>query len=256
MWRWPTVAGQKEASAKAKAKVYSLHSKLIAIAAERGADPSQNNTLADAIHTAKKDGVTADVIDRAIKRGAGLDKDSVKVEEIFYEGYAPGGVAVIVRALTDNRNRTAPSIRHIFSAFGGNMGETGSVSNFLFDYKGQITIAKPADIDAFELAILDTEAEDYSIGESDISIVTDRTAFLSVKKALADAGYEVLSGGIGYVAKNFIEVTDLDTALKIYKMLEAFNDDEDVETVWNNADISDALWKEVEEFVAARAFRT
>lgn len=89
----------------------------------------------DAIHIAKKDGVTADVIDRAIARGAGLDKDAKKVEEIFYEGYAPGGVAIIVRTLTDNRNRTAPNIRHIFSAFGGNLGETGSVSSFLFDYK-------------------------------------------------------------------------------------------------------------------------
>jgi len=163
MWRWPTVAWQKEASAKAKSKTYAIHSKLIAIAAEKWADPGQNNSLADAIHTAKKDGVTADVIDRAIKRGAGLDKDNIKVEEIFYEWYAPGGVALIIRALTDNRNRTAPSIRHIFSAFGGNMGETGSVSNFLFDYKGQITVARPTDMDAFEMAILDTEAEDYKI---------------------------------------------------------------------------------------------
>lgn len=196
------------------------------------------------------------MIDRAIKRGAGLDKESAKVEEIFYEGYAPGGVAVIVRALTDNRNRTAPNIRHIFSAFGGNMGETGSVSNFLFDYKGQITITKPADIDAFELAILDTEAEDYVIAENMIEIITDRASFLHVKKALTDAGYEIVSAGIGYIAKNFIEVSDFDNALRIYKMLEAFGDDEDVETVWNNADISDTLWKEVEEYVAARAFRT
>lgn len=256
MWRWPTVAGQKEASAKAKAKIYSLHSKLIAIAAEKWADPTQNNALADAIHAAKKDGVTADVIDRAIKRGAGLDKESAKVEEIFYEGYAPGGVAIIVRALSDNRNRTAPNIRHIFSAFGGNMGETGSVSNFLFDYKGQITLAKPSDLEAFEMNILDTEAEDYSIGDGNIEVLTDRTHFLGVKQELTNAGYEVLSSGIGYQAKNFIEVTDFDNALKIYKMLAEFHDDEDVEVVWNNADISDMLWKEVEEYVAARVFRT
>lgn len=239
-----------------KAKVFSLHSKLIAIAAERGADPSQNNALADAIHTAKKDGVTADVIDRAIKRGAGLDKDGIKVEEIFYEGYAPGGVAIIVRALTDNRNRTAPSIRHIFSAFGGNMGETGSVSNFMFEYKGQISLRKPDDIDAFELAILDTDAEDYHIENDTIEIVTDRTSLAGVKKSLLDAGYEILSANVGYKAKNFIEVTDFDNALKIYKMLDEFGEDEDVEVVWNNADISDALWQEVVTFVESKKFRT
>lgn len=256
MWRWPTVAGQKEASAKAKAKIFSLHSKLIAIAAEKWADPTQNNALADAIHAGKKDGVTADVIDRAIKRGAGLDKESAKVEEIFYEGYAPGGVAVIVRALSDNRNRTAPNIRHIFSAFGGNMGESGSVSNFLFDYKGTIVIKKPDDIDGFELMILDTWAEDYHVEDDVIEVITDRTHFLATKNFLLDAKYEILSSGVGYIAKNFIEVTDFDNALKIYKMLAEFHEDEDVEIVWNNADISDALWKQVEEFVAARVFRT
>jgi transcriptional/translational regulatory protein YebC/TACO1 len=129
------VAGKKEANAKVKAKVNTLHAKLISIAAEKGADPSLNSTLADAIHSAKKDGVTADVIERAIKRGAGLDKDALKVEEVFYEGYGPGGVALIVRSLTDNRNRTAPNMRHIFSAFGGNLGETGTVSNFAFDFR-------------------------------------------------------------------------------------------------------------------------
>jgi transcriptional/translational regulatory protein YebC/TACO1 len=97
--------------------VFTIHSKLIALAAERGSDPTINTLLADAIADAKRAGVTTDVIDRAVKRGAGLDKDSQKVEEIFYEGYAPGGVAVIVRALTDNHNRTAPNMRHIFSAF-------------------------------------------------------------------------------------------------------------------------------------------
>lgn len=256
MWRWPTVQAQKDKNAKAKAKINTLHAKLITLAAERGADPTQNNALADAIHTAKKDGVTADVIDRAIKRGAWLDKEGAKVEEIFYEWYAPGGVAIIVRALTDNRNRTAPNIRHIFSAFWGNMGETGSVSNFMFDYKGQIILQKLDDIDAFELTILDTDAEDYHIESETIEIVTDKADLIHVKKALLDAGYEILSAGIGYVAKNFIEVTDFDNALKIYKMLEEFGEDEDVEVVWNNADISDTLWQEVVAFVEARKFRT
>lgn len=258
MWRWPTVAGQKEASAKIKGKVFTIHSKLIALAAERGSDPTINTILADAIADAKRAGVTADVIDRAVKRGAGLDKDSQKVEEIFYEGYAPGGVAVIVRALTDNRNRTAPNMRHIFSAFWGNLGETGSVSNFLFDYLGKICIKTPEDIEPFELMLLDMEVEDYAvwIGDESTKIFTSKAYFVSMKTALQNAGYTIIESQLTYQAKNYIEVTEFETALKIYKMLEAFHEDEDVEWIWNNADISDELWKEVEAFIESKKFRT
>lgn len=256
MWRWPTVAGQKEASAKAKSKIYNIHSKLITLAAEKWSDPSINGALGDAIHSAKRDGVTSDVIERAIKRWAGLDKDTTKVEEIFYEGYAPGGVAVIVRALTDNRNRTAPSIRHIFSAFGGSLGETGSVSNFAFDYGGEIHVQKPEDIETFEMMILDTNAENYTVEWDEIIITTAREDYMSVRWALEKSGYTIASATLGYRAKNYTEVTDRDNALKIYKMLEEFASDEDVETVWNTADISDALWQEVEQFILSKKFRT
>ena len=256
MWRWPTVAAQKDKNAKAKAKVFTIHAKLIALAAEKWADVSLNASLADAIHSAKKDGVTADVIDRAIKRGAGLDKDSGKIEEIYYEWYAPGGTAIIVRTLTDNRNRTAPNMRHIFSAFGGNMGETGSVSNFAFDFVGLITLEMPTDMDAFEMAILDTDAQDYTQEDGNIVVKTDKHSYLSVKSALEKAGYKIVSSTLGYSAKNYTEVTDFDNALKIYKMLEEFDADEDVENVWNTADISDTLWAELVTFVESRKFRT
>lgn len=256
MWRWPTVAGQKEASAKAKSKIYNIHSKLITLAAEKWSDPSINAALADAIHSAKREGVTSDVIERAVKRWAGIDKDSSKVEEIFYEGYAPGGVAIIVRALTDNRNRTAPSMRHIFSAFGGSLGESGSVSNFAFEYGWEIHIAKPDDMDAFEMMILDTSAEDYKIEWEEIIITTARENYTSVKWAIVKTQYIINSASLGYRAKNYTEVTEMDNALKIYKMLEELAADEDVETVWNTADISDELWKQVTEFVASKKFRT
>lgn len=256
MWRWPTVQAQKEKNAKAKAKVNTLHAKLIAIAAEKWADIGQNSALADAIHTAKKDGVTADVIDRAIARGAWLDKNSAKVEEIIYEGYAPGGVAVIVRALSDNRNRTAPNIRHIFSAFGGNLGETGTVSNFAFDYRGVIIVSEVGDVEALEMAIMETPAEDYTIEWSEARIVTDRTKLAEVRTLLEKSGYTVAKASFEYIAKNYIEVTDSESALKIYKMLEEFEGDEDVEVVWNNADISDALWSEAAAKVEASRFRT
>lgn len=256
MWRWPTVAGQKEASAKAKSKIYNIHSKLITIAAERGSDPSINGSLADAIHSAKREWVTSDVIERAIKRGSGIDKDASKVEEIFYEGYAPGGVAIIVKALTDNRNRTAPSIRHIFSGFWGSLGETGSVSNFAFEYRGEIRVQKPENMDDFEMMILDTNAIDYSEENEEIIIITQREDYMNIKSTLEKSGYTINSATLGYRAKNYTEVTDMDNALKIYKMLEEFEADEDVETVWNTADISDELWKEVTEFALSKKFRT
>jgi YebC/PmpR family DNA-binding regulatory protein len=256
MWRWPTVAATKEKWDKAKAKIYNIHSKLITIAAEKWADPSINGSLHDAIYSAKRDGVTSDVIDRAVRRWAGLDKDATKVEEIYYEWYAPGGVAIIVKALTDNRNRTAPSMRHIFSGYGGSLGETGSVSNFAFDFGGEIHIEKPADMDTFELMILETSAEDYKTDHWEVVITTSRENYASVKWAILASGYTILSSAIGYRAKNYTAVTEMDQALKIYKMLEEFAADEDVEIVWNTADISDDLWKQVSEFAESRKFRT
>ncbi len=256
MGRWPTVAGQKEASAKAKSKMYNIHSKLITLASERGSDPSINGALFDAIYSAKRDGVTSDMIERAVKRGAWIDKDVSTIEEVYYEGYAPGGVAVIVRALTDNRNRTAPSMRHIFSAFGGSLGATGSVSNFAFDYGGEILIEKPEDMDAFEIKILETNAEDYQEIDGQISITTSREDSMAIQWILEQAGYTIVAAVIGYRAKNYTVVTEIENALKIYKMLEAFEADEDVETVWNTADISDELWAEVIRFVSSKQFRT
>lgn len=256
MWRWPVVAAAKEKNAKAKAKINTLHAKLIAIAAEKWSDISLNTSLADAIHSAKKDGVTADVIDRAIKRWAWLDKDSQKVEEIIYEWYAPGWVAIIVRALSDNRNRTAPNMRHIFSAYGGSLGETGTVSNFAFDYRGVISLTEYSNSDELEMAIMETSAEDYTLEWPEARITTDRTKLSEVRKSLEESGYKIEKSSFEYLPKNYIEVTDFDIALKIYKMLEEFHEDEDVEVVWNNADISDALWKEVEMKVESSKFRT
>lgn len=196
------------------------------------------------------------MIERAIARGAGLDKDAKKVEEVFYEGYAPGGVAIIVRTLTDNRNRTAPNIRHIFSAFGGNLGETGSVSSFLFDYKGKIVITNVADFDNFEMQILETEAEDYEQNGEEITIWTAPNSFASVKKSLEEYNYEIVESAFAYRAKNYTPVSDFDTVLKLYKMFDAFDEDEDTEITWNNADIDDKMWAEAEEFVESKKFRT
>lgn len=257
MWRGPVVAQKKEASARAKGKIFTLHAKLIAIAAEKGADMKLNTSLTEAVSSAKKDGVTTEVIERAIRRGAGLDKDGNRVEEVFYEGYGPGGIAVIVRTLTDNRNRTASNIRHIFSAYWGNLGETGSVSGFAFQYRGVIQVTDISDTEIFELDLLDTPAIDYSLGDNgDATVFTERTDLIEVRRILGERGYEIHKASFEYIPLNYTEVSDPEIVLKLYKLLEAFDDDEDVESVWNSADIDDALWKEVEARVEATRFRT
>ncbi len=147
-------------------------------------------------------------------------------------------------------------MRHTFSGYGGSLGETGSVSNFAFDYGGEIYITTPDDMDAFEMMILDTDATDYSVIGSEIVILTDRESYASVRKAIEIVGYTIQSSNLGYRAKNYTEVTDMNKALQIYKMLEEFEANEDVETVWNTADISDTLWQEVIEFAEKRKFRT
>ncbi len=178
------------------------------------------------------------------------------MEEIYYEGYLSGGVAIVIRALTDNRNRTAPSMRHIFGAYGGNLGETGSVSNYLYEYKGQIILKTPEEKEKLEFALLDTEAEDYLMLPENTTVTTDRTTLISVRKSLESAGYVIESAGFAYIPKNYSEVTDFDTALKVYSFLEACEEDEDIEAVWNNADISDELWEKCREKVEASRFRT
>jgi transcriptional/translational regulatory protein YebC/TACO1 len=147
-------------------------------------------------------------------------------------------------------------MRHIFSSFGGNLGETGSVSGFAFDYRGMIQIERPTDIDAFELVLLETNALDYTIGELYVDIVTDRSEFTSVRSVLVSAGYPIISSQIGYIPRSYIEVTDPDTALRIYKILEDLDTDEDVECVYNTADIADTLWEQCREKVAASRFKT
>lgn len=257
MGRGPVIQQKKEAAANERGKVYGIHSKLIALAAQGGTDEALNPALANAIASAKKASVPTDIIERAIRRGSGQDKDASAVEAILYEGYGPGGVGLIVRALTDNRNRTAPNMRHIFSAFGGSLGETGSVSNFLFSYHGVIEV----DISAlgviwFEGMILETDAEDYTIEWEYATVLTDRSALHTTSERLSHEGCIIRSASLEYKANTYVKVTDFDKALKIYKMLEAFEEDEDVEKVWNNADVSDALWQEVETFIESKKFRT
>lgn len=182
-----------------------MHSKLIALAARSGPNPNENPSLYTAIDKAKKDSVPKDVIDKAIRRGSGLDKDAADIEDITYEGYAAGGVAVIVRVLTDNRNRSASSIRSYFSRNGGNLGEAGSLSNHIFTYRGVI-ITPSIDEDI----IIESGADDYTTEKGETTLIVLKENFSSVLDFLKTKAITVISSGFEYLPTLENEMTDFD----------------------------------------------
>lgn len=256
MWRWPVVAKRRDAVNAVKGKVFSLHAKLISIAAQKWGDPEGNPTLATAIYKAKKDWVPNDNIDRSIRKWTGEDKTAEQIVEIVYEWYASGGAAVMVSVLTDNKNRTVSSIRHIFSKCGWTMGESWAVS-WMFHRKGVIFIDPTKySFDDIEEIVYETKAEDIINEELYIKIITDISDFHDVEKALEEKNIEFIESKLDYVADNEVEITDFDKALKFKRMVEMFNEDEDVHMVSTNEIISDELDKKVDDFIEKNTFRT
>ncbi len=257
MGRGPVVAQKVAATAAARSKTYALHSKLIALAAQSGGNPDENPRLAMALAKARKDSVTADVIERAIKRGTGEDKSAARVEEVIYEGYAPGGVAVVARALTDNRNRTAGNVRHHFDKNGGNLGTSGSVTGFTFAPKGIVFGKVGPDAAKFEEAAILSGCDEYFMEDDGIfSLVTARENLSSVAENVKAAGLEVTSAAMHYVPVTKAEVADFDTACKTLKLLEDLDADEEIEQVWSNEQISDELRARAKEAAEKAKFRT
>ena len=256
MWRGPVVQARKDAVNAVKGKIFSVHAKLIAIAAQKGGDPDGNPALAAAIYTAKKAWVPNDNIDRAIKRGTGEDKDAAQILEIVYEWYAPGGVALMVQTLTDNKNRTVSSIRHIFTKYGWNMGESGAVS-WMFHRKWVIFIdPKKHDYDSVEELVFETNAEDIISEEDYIKVITWVEDFTDVEKFLEHKGIEVMESKLDFVPENDTVIDDFDKVLKFKKMIEAFNEDEDVSLVSSNEVINPKLDVEVEEYIEKHSFKS
>lgn len=247
---------QKELAAKSRGKVFSIHAKLIALAAQRGSDPLKNPHLADAIAAAKKGNVPAENIERAIKRGAGLDKDAAQIEEVYYEGYGPGGVAIIAKGLTDNRNRTAPNVRHAFSKYGGSLGEAGSVSNFAFRHKGVIHFDPIADTVAFEEAVMATDAEDYDLEPEGARVICDSKKLAAVVSAMKTAGFAPEEYGFEYLPNAEVDPGEFDKAFKVYRLVSDLEEDEDIEKVWHNAIISDETVEKIEAALESSRFRT
>nr|MBP8865990.1 YebC/PmpR family DNA-binding transcriptional regulator [Acetobacterium sp.] len=218
-----------------RGQIFTKLAKYIAVASrEGGSDPEMNAKLKEAIVKAKAANMPNENIDRAVKKGAGELQGSV-YEEITYEGYGPGGVAVIIETLTDNKNRTAGDVRHALDKNGGNLGTSGCVG-FLFTKKGQIMIEKTDDIDEETLMMLalDAGAEDVETAEEGYEISTEPADFGQVCEVLKKEGYELASAEIAMIPSTEVELTDATEIKKMLKMIDMFDDNEDVQAVWHN----------------------
>lgn len=237
--KWSNIKNKKGKADAAKGKIFTKIGKEISIAAKAGSDPEGNSRLRDAIAKAKSSNMPNDTIQRAIKRGAG-ELGDVNYEEIVYEGYAPGGVAVIVNTLTDNKNRTAGDVRYIFDKNGGSLGSTGCVA-WMFDKKGLIIVEKSDDISEEELMllVLESGAEDLIAADDSYEIYTDPAVFSEVRLSLEKSGLVMASAEITMIPQNTVNVTSLDDETKINKMFEMFDDNDDVQDFYHNAELTD-----------------
>ncbi len=239
--KWSTIKRKKGANDAKRGKIFTKLIKEITIAARMGGgDPDGNPRLRSAIIAAKSENMPKDNIDRAIKKGTG-DLDGAVYEEILYEGYGPGGVAVLVETMTDNKNRTVADVRHFFAKSGGNLGESGCVG-WMFDKKGSIMVDKEG-IDEEELMDLALEAgaEDVLEEDSTFQILTEPDDFNEVVENLEKNGVKSVEAGISMIPQNTVEVEAEKTARSLLKLLENLEDNDDVQKVHANFDISDEL---------------
>lgn len=236
--KFANIKHKKEKNDSAKGKIFTRLGRELAVSVkEGGADPASNSRLRDAIAKAKANNMPNDTIDRSIKKAAG-DLTAVNFEKVVYEGYGPSGVAVIVEALTDNRNRAAANIRNAFTKGGGNMGTTGCVS-FMFDEKGQIMVLKEAtDMSEEDLMLLsvDAGAEDFAVSDEGYEITTDPDAFSAVRECLEKSGIEMISAEVTKIPQTYTTLTDPDDIKKMRKMFDLLDEDDDVQNVYHNCE--------------------
>ena len=236
--KFANIKHKKEKNDAAKGKIFTILGREIAVAVkEGGPDPANNYKLAQVIAKAKANNMPNDTIDRGIKKAAG-DVGNVNYEYITYEGYGPNGIAIIVNALTDNKNRTASNVRSAFTKGQGSIGTPGCVS-FMFDEKGQIIIDKEeCDMDADELMMvaLDAGADDFNEEDDSFEILTAPEAHADVDAALREAGIALASSEVTMIPQNYVELTD-ETAIKnLNKTLDLLDEDDDVQSVYHNWD--------------------
>ncbi len=236
--KFANIKHKKEKNDAAKGKIFTIIGREIAIAVkEGGPDPNNNSKLRDVIAKAKANNMPNDTIDRGIKKAAG-DIGSVNYEHVTYEGYGPSGIAIIVEALTDNKNRTAANVRSAFTKGSGNIGTQGCVS-YMFDQKGQIIIDKEeyeTDPDELMMLVLDAGAEDFSEEEDSYEILTSPEDFSSVRQALEEAGIPMASADVTMIPQNYVSLTDEDALKQLNRTLDLLDADDDVQAVYTNLD--------------------
>ena len=236
--KWANIKHKKGKADAQRGKIFTKIGREIAIAVrESGSDPATNSKLRDVIAKARANNMPNDNIMRSIKKAAG-EMDNVVYEEITYEGYAPGGVAVIAQVVTDNRNRTASEVRHIFDKNGGSLGTTGSVG-YMFDFKGLMMIERDDGIDEDELLLhaLEAGAEDVQTSEDGYEIYTAPNDFTAVRDELEGQGYVFLSAERQKIPQNYVDIEDEETLEKVMKLLEMLEDNDDIMDIYHNANL-------------------
>jgi YebC/PmpR family DNA-binding regulatory protein len=244
--KWATTKHKKAVVDARRGKLFAKLIKNVEVAARTGGgDPAGNPTLADAIAKAKGNSVPNDNIDRAVRRGAGLDAGGADYESIMYEGYAPGGVAVLVECLTDNRNRAASEVRVAFTRNGGSLADPGSVA-YLFNRKGVVLAPKADGLTEDDVlgAVLDAGAEEVNdLGET-FEVISEATDAHAVRVALEAAGIAVESADAAFLPSMSVPLDD-DTARKVLRLVDALEDSDDVQNVWANFDVSDEVLESI-----------
>ena len=247
--KWHNIRVKKTAADAARGKVYTRHAKLIEIAAQRGGDPDMNPTLRTAIDNAKADNVPNANIDRAIKKGTGELKGAL-MEEVLYAAYGPGGTALIIECLTDNKNRTLSNVKLALGKNGANFAESSSVL-WMFGRKGVVTAKKAglfaSEREEMELELIDFGAEDVEQDGDMLTVTTDMAGWTKVRDFLKSNGFQILSAGLKYVPAQKAEIKDVETARKLMNIIEAIEEDDDVSDVHTNADISEELAEKLGE---------
>lgn len=238
--KWATIKHKKAAVDKARGKLFAKLARQIEVSArEGGGDPDSNASLRTMVLKAKAAQMTNDAIDRAIKRGMG-EQTGASYESITYEGYAPGGVALLIDVLTDNRNRTSGDVRAVFSKYGGAMAEPGAVG-WQFSRKGIVIVDGRAGEDDVMVAALEAGAEDIARDGDAWKVTTEPSVVFDVKAALEAAGLSVLSAESTMVSSNLVPVDDVDDAKKVLRIMDALEDNDDVQDVYSNFDMSDDI---------------
>jgi YebC/PmpR family DNA-binding regulatory protein len=244
--KWSSIKHKKGAADAKRGKLFSKLSRAIIVAAKDGGpDPAGNLSLANAIEKAKSYSMPKDNIDRAIAKGSGADADAAAFETVVYEGYGPEGVAVLVEALTDNRNRTAADVRHIFAKNGGNLGTSGAVA-WQFERRGVILVdAAGVDEDELMLAAAEGGAEDVELDGSSYQVTCAPEDLASVRSALDAAGFTVESAELTMIPSTTVEVGDEGTAKQVLRLMDALEENDDIQEVYANFDIPERVLEAV-----------